>query len=79
MSPFRKRSVKWCSGTRDVDPSPLSRGIMDFESMRLWRRGFETRIESNWDVVGVGEVFSNVSHRVVRDVVCNLKCSQDKI
>ena len=52
---------------------------MDLESMRLWRRGFEARIESNWDVVGVGEVFLNVSHRVVREVVCNLKCSQGEI
>jgi hypothetical protein len=47
--------------------------------VRFRRRGFEARIESIWDVVGMGEVFLTVRCRVVRAVVCNPRCSQDEI
>ena len=52
---------------------------MDLERVRSRRREFEVRIESNCDVVGAGEMSLIVRYRVVRAVVCKLRCSQDEI
>jgi hypothetical protein len=62
-----------------MDPSPSSQGIMDLKRVRLRRHGFKARIESNWDMVGAGEVSPIVRYRVVRAVVCSPRCSQDLI